>query len=601
VAKHTAAQIYAYARAAGFDPDQAVTMTAIALAESGGRSGALNTDNEDSRGLWQINVEANGELVDDLDLFSPRDNAIAAFRVSQQGRDISPWTTTHGGSRARYMQFRDQAQAAAVAHGDPAGLGMWQGTRGYGDHQPAGRYSSSEPVADPTIAAAGSPGGGPLTTDPAGRSGASIHGLALAQPDSVPASVPGSASAPDPAGEPESDLAGPGTGDPAGIVPAAFTTGTDTGAGDGAGAGTGIGAPTADRHGLVLAAPDQPAAGSAGSALGVAPMRIDPSLSPDPSGPVPGGATDVGAPTSRADQFIAAALDQRGDPYVFGAQARLSDPNPQAFDCSELVRWAAHQTGTEVPDGSWLQFLHLRRKGLVIPVEEGIQTKGALLFSFSSPPTASGGRPSHSHVAISLGDERTIEARGRAYGVDSFSASSKRFQYAAVLPGMTESAPARAGPEIPEIPEGPPAPTGGELLDTDGDGLVNRLERRLGLDPMRDDTDGDRLSDSYELLFGGTDPLTADVGGGAWSSQIDDALLTGTSAVPAADPGETGNGRHGLALAQPDDRPGRPSLPEPDDGSGADPGLADGPLSGDAAGPGAESWGGDADYGDQQI
>ena len=54
--------IYAAARQAGFSPDQAVTMTAIALAESGGNPGAHNPNGEDSRGLWQINMspQANG-------------------------------------------------------------------------------------------------------------------------------------------------------------------------------------------------------------------------------------------------------------------------------------------------------------------------------------------------------------------------------------------------------------------------------------------------------------------------------------------------------------------------------------------------------------
>src|SRR5688572_27251270 len=49
-------EIYEAARAAGFTPDQATTWTAIALAESGGETGALNDRGEHSVGLWQINV-----------------------------------------------------------------------------------------------------------------------------------------------------------------------------------------------------------------------------------------------------------------------------------------------------------------------------------------------------------------------------------------------------------------------------------------------------------------------------------------------------------------------------------------------------------------
>ena len=44
-------------------------------------------------------------------------------------------------------------------------------------------------------------------------------------------------------------------------------------------------------------------------------------------------------------------------------------------------------------------------------------------------------RPSRAQVAISLGDGRTIEARGKSYGVGSFDAGN-RFQYAAVVPGL---------------------------------------------------------------------------------------------------------------------------------------------------------------------
>ena len=53
--RFSAEQIYSFARQAGFSPDEAATMTAIALAESGGNSKAHNPVGEDSRGLWQIN------------------------------------------------------------------------------------------------------------------------------------------------------------------------------------------------------------------------------------------------------------------------------------------------------------------------------------------------------------------------------------------------------------------------------------------------------------------------------------------------------------------------------------------------------------------
>ena len=130
------------------------------------------------------------------------------------------------------------------------------------------------------------------------------------------------------------------------------------------------------------------------------------------------------APTGRgtSGDFLQAALAQNGDRYVFGAEAALNDANPHTFDCSELVQWAAHRAGVSIPDGSANQLAHVRRHGTEISVEEALRTPGALLFR-------------RGHVAISLGDGRTIEARGRNYGVGIFNARG-RFTAAGLVPGM---------------------------------------------------------------------------------------------------------------------------------------------------------------------
>src|SRR5215210_7191982 len=113
-------EIYRYAREAGFSPDQATTMTAIALAESHGNPEAHNPNGEDSWGLWQVNVspDANSQFAG-VDLTDPRENAKAAFAISRRGTDISPWTVTHGRGSARYLQYQDEAQAAATHNRDP--------------------------------------------------------------------------------------------------------------------------------------------------------------------------------------------------------------------------------------------------------------------------------------------------------------------------------------------------------------------------------------------------------------------------------------------------------------------------------------------------
>lgn len=152
--------------------------------------------------------------------------------------------------------------------------------------------------------------------------------------------------------------------------------------------------------------------------------------------PVPSTAAGTIAPAGdRVRTFLDEALRQAGDPYVWGAHTSPSDDDPGAFDCSELVRWAAARAGVRVPDGSWLQYLDLKEQGALVPVEQALRTPGALLFSFSSEPRPGGGRPSEAHVAISLGDGRTIEARGREYGVGVFEAGD-RFEYGAVIPGL---------------------------------------------------------------------------------------------------------------------------------------------------------------------
>jgi len=51
------------------------------------------------------------------------------------------------------------------------------------------------------------------------------------------------------------------------------------------------------------------------------------------------------------------------------------------------------------------------------------------------------------------------------------------------------------------------------LKDSDGDGLFDYVEERLGTDPRNPDTDGDGLTDREEVLKYGTDPLRSDTDG----------------------------------------------------------------------------------------
>ncbi len=50
------------------------------------------------------------------------------------------------------------------------------------------------------------------------------------------------------------------------------------------------------------------------------------------------------------------ALRQVGKPYIFGVEVKMTDADPRAFDCSELIQWLFYQVGYDVPDGSFNQF-----------------------------------------------------------------------------------------------------------------------------------------------------------------------------------------------------------------------------------------------------
>lgn len=126
--------------------------------------------------------------------------------------------------------------------------------------------------------------------------------------------------------------------------------------------------------------------------------------------------------------FVAKALEMEGKPYIFGAEVDLKDPNPKAFDCSELVQWAAAQVGVSVPDGArrQYQFCHKHHSVLDDPAV-AMRVRGALLFRLSE---------TGDHVAISLGDGRTVEARGHAYPVGIFSAEGRGWTAGALVPEM---------------------------------------------------------------------------------------------------------------------------------------------------------------------
>jgi putative chitinase len=139
---------------------------------------------------------------------------------------------------------------------------------------------------------------------------------------------------------------------------------------------------------------------------------------------------------STPKELLDLLLTQEGDKYVWHAEASPSDSNPKAFDCSELVEWGCARLGVKptMPDGTIYQVRHCKKHGLLIPPGRAIRTAGALLFRFSSNPFEE--EPEDRHVAVSQGNGKTFEARGKNYGVGAFSALNRGWTHGGLIPGL---------------------------------------------------------------------------------------------------------------------------------------------------------------------
>jgi cell wall-associated NlpC family hydrolase len=556
-------EIYQAACSAGFTPEQATTWTAIALAESGGRTAAVNPVGEHSVGLWQINIDPDVRSNNWGDLTDPLVNARAAYDISRHGTDMRPWTVTHASRQGTPQDYRthlDRVEEITGLQGDDRGVD------GYGAPLPPPLPSSErspKPPDDSTRTTTPtydqiSPGATPGTDIDADQDGLT---------DAFEAHVRTKPRRPDSDGDGLSDghevigRSDPRTADSDndGLSDSTELS-LDTSPLRWDSDGDGISDRAEIRHGsdplpTAVAPVSTPIPTTAQAAP--APTTGATSAVPDASA----GATSP--PATKLEDFLQAARAQRGDSYDFGAETSLSDTNPETFDCSELVQWAAAQAGVEVPDGSMYQYLDLKDKGMLVPVEEALKTPGALLFHFSDEPTPSGGRPSEAHVAISLGDGKTIEARGTPYGVDEFSAEG-RFEYAGVIRELdatatraakaeTEESPAKTSPAAESVKhrdgvEGDTVASSqssrtsaydqidlGAAIDTppdsDHDGLSNAFEDRAGLNPKSPDTDDDGLLDTAEVIRTPTDPRNPDTDEDGISDATEVAFGTSPDAI----------------------------------------------------------------------
>lgn len=108
-------QIFAYARQAGFSVGEAVIMTAIAGPESGGRTDATHKNNNGSTdlGVWQINDDANADVLSMGDWRDPAINARMA-RVIYKRQGYSAWSVFKSG---KYRDYLGDAMKASAGGG----------------------------------------------------------------------------------------------------------------------------------------------------------------------------------------------------------------------------------------------------------------------------------------------------------------------------------------------------------------------------------------------------------------------------------------------------------------------------------------------------
>ena len=112
----TQAQMTKFAEQAGFSPENAKIMGAIAMGESGGRLGIdtvqsgldPNKTNEFSIGATQINVQAHGDKLKKLgytadDLRDPVKNFQVAKMVYDEMGSFSPWSVYKSGDYKKYL------------------------------------------------------------------------------------------------------------------------------------------------------------------------------------------------------------------------------------------------------------------------------------------------------------------------------------------------------------------------------------------------------------------------------------------------------------------------------------------------------------------
>lgn len=115
--KYSVACLIQVARGAGFGKtdDMLVTAVAVALAESSGRTKAVSVTGC-CIGLWQINTRVHPYTKTQMN--DPTQNAAAAWSISKQGTDWSPWTAYNTGAYLLYKSSVERQLGATPGSAD---------------------------------------------------------------------------------------------------------------------------------------------------------------------------------------------------------------------------------------------------------------------------------------------------------------------------------------------------------------------------------------------------------------------------------------------------------------------------------------------------
>lgn len=140
------------------------------------------------------------------------------------------------------------------------------------------------------------------------------------------------------------------------------------------------------------------------------------------------GATDSGGKghSAAAERAIAAGKALVGKPYVYGGKG------PDVFDCSGFVSWCIRAGGGTITGTAAGLLAACQARNATLTVADALRTRGALLFNIGGGSGASG-----NHIAFSLGNGQTLEARSRADDIGIFGgAASRGWTHGARVPGF---------------------------------------------------------------------------------------------------------------------------------------------------------------------